>query len=329
MASVPAFAPLTEDPFTLAERHGWTHAMANTPYVEWYQNSLAIPGSPVARHHGERYGGRPYEEFAPAWVQAHAGWDAATWAQAFAATGATYVVLVTKHHDGFCLWPTETPNPFVGDWHTGRDLVGELADAVRAAGMRFGVYYSGGLDWTFVGPRTGNVITDFRSMLGAIPSSAQYEHYATAHWHELIERYAPDVLWNDIHWAFDTAPLFEHYYARVPDGVVNDRFHVPGVRAGTVHADFVTPEYRSRPAEGGTRKFEVCRGLGRSFGYNAWETEADYLPVDDLLDLHDDVLGAGGNLLLNVGPMADGTIATAQAQRLQALGAHRRGGADR
>ena len=320
MATVPAFAPLTDDPFTLAEQHGWEYAITNTPYVEWYENSLALTDSPVAQYHQQHYGPQPYEAFAPTWVQAQSAWDANEWAHTFAATGATYVVLVTKHHDGFCLWPTDTPNPFLPEWHTERDVVGELAVAVRAAGMRFGVYYSGGLDWTFVGPRTGQPIRDFRSMIAAIPRSAEYEAHATAHWHELIDRYQPDVLWNDIHWAFDAQPLFDYYYARVPHGVVNDRFNIPGVKAGTVHADFVTPEYRSRPADGDTRKFEVCRGLGRSFGYNAQETEADYLAVDDLLQLHHDVLGAGGNLLLNVGPMADGTIAPEQMVRLRALG---------
>jgi alpha-L-fucosidase len=323
MASVPAFAPLSDDPFTLAERHDWSYAIANTPYVEWYENSLAIEGSPVAGHHREHYGDAPYESFAPQWEQARAGWDPIVWAHRFAASGATYVVFVTKHHDGYCLWPTDTPNPTIPNWHSERDLVGELAAAVRDVGMRFGVYYSGGLDWTFVGPRTGAPVRDLATMFAAVPRSVEYESYATSHWHELIDRYRPDVLWNDIHWAFDPAALFEHYYATVPDGVVNDRFDIRGVQRGKIHADFTTPEYRSRPSttDGATeRKFEVCRGMGRSFGYNAAEGDGDYLGVQELVALRDDVFAAGGNLLLNVGPMADGTIPGPQADRLEALG---------
>jgi alpha-L-fucosidase len=319
MASVPAFAPLTDDPFTLAEQHGWEHALANTPYVEWYENSLAIKGSPVSAYHREHYGDAPYSDFAPAWQNAHAAWDASTWAESFAACGATYVVLVTKHHDGFCLWPTDTPNPFRPDWHSPRDLVGELANAVRARGLRFGVYYSGGLDWTFSGPHNGHTITSMKSMFDAVPSTPEYERYATAHWHELIERYEPDVLWNDIHWAFDPNPLFDHYYARIPHGVVNDRFNIRAAARGEVHADFVTPEYRSEPEGGARRKFEVCRGIGRSFGYNAFESTDDYLPIDELVALRNNVLGAGGNLLLNVGPKADGSIPDQQLDRLAAL----------
>jgi alpha-L-fucosidase len=83
MASVPAFAPLSDDPFTLAEQHGWEYAMAHSPYVEWYENSLGIPGSPVAEFHKEHYGDRPYAAFADEWVAAMADWDANTWAASF------------------------------------------------------------------------------------------------------------------------------------------------------------------------------------------------------------------------------------------------------
>ncbi len=321
MATVPAFAPLTDDPFTLAEQHGWEYAIANTPYVEWYENSLAIPGSPVAEFHHQKYGDQPYAHFASTWVEAHQGWNANDWSSAFAAAGATYVVLVTKHHDGFCLWPTDTTNPHQDGWNSERDLVGELAASVRAAGMRFGTYYSGGLDWTFTGPTTGDVITNVDTMMACVPRDQSYYDYAMAHWRELIDRYRPSVLWNDIHWAYDPTPLFEYYYDVCPDGVVNDRFDMRGVQRGTAHADFITPEYRTRPTgKLAGKKFEVCRGIGRSFGYNAMETEADYLPVSELLALRDGVLGAGGNLLLNVGPMADGTIPSEQLARLHALG---------
>jgi alpha-L-fucosidase len=320
MASVPAFAPLTDDPFTLAEQHGWEFAIANTPYVEWYENSLAIPGSPVADFHAATYGEQPYADFASQWVSAHRDWSATDWVREFVAAGATYVVLVTKHHDGFCLWPTDTPNPRVTEWCSERDLVGELADAVRAAGLRFGAYYSGGLDWTFRGPSTGEVITDVRSMMRTVPSDNAYRQYATAQWMELIDRYKPDVLWNDIHWAYDPTDLFAYYYSVCPEGVVNDRFDLRAVHQGTKHADFVTPEYRSRPTGAvANKKFEVCRGIGRSFGYNAYESDADYLAIPELLSLRDDVFAGGGNLLLNVGPMADGTIPDAQLTRLRSL----------
>src|SRR5690606_3899629 len=108
-----------------------------------------IPGSPTARHHAEHYGDAPYEDFRHEFEAGLADWDPEEWADRFAATGAGYVVLVTKHHDGYLLWPSEVENPHRPGWHAPRDIVGDLADAVRARGMRFGVYYSTGLDWTF------------------------------------------------------------------------------------------------------------------------------------------------------------------------------------
>jgi alpha-L-fucosidase len=321
-ATVPAFAPVGPSPFALAEEHGWEYAVAHNPYVEWYQNSLNIPGSPVAVHHAETYGDAPYDDFVREWLAGLDRWDPEPWAALFEEAGARYVVLVTKHHDGVLLWPSRHPNPYKDGWMAERDIVGELAAAVRARGMRFGTYYSGGLDWTF----GGLPITDVQSMIRAIPQSAEYLAYADAHWHELIERYDPCVLWNDIGYpmAADLDALFGDYYAAVPDGVVNDRFDFMGTMQGRVPADFVTPEYSATPTIAG-KKWEATRGIGTSFGYNQLETEADYLPAADLIALLDDCNQRGGNLLLNVGPMADGTIPAPQADRLRAIGAWLRG----
>lgn len=316
-ATVPAFAPLEDDPFTLGRERGWEYAMSHSPYVEWYQNSLAIEGSPVARHHAEHWPGIGYEEFVARFVAATERWDPDSWSELFRRAGASYVVFVTKHHDGVTLWPSRTPNPVHDGWHTRRDCVSELAEAVRQHDLRFGVYYSGGLDWTF----GGLPMRSFDDLIRAIPTSAPYCEYADGHWRELIDLVGPDVLWNDIAYppGAGAMQLFADFYNGHPDGVVNDRFDVLGVQAGTAHADFVTPEYSSSP-ELPTRMFEVCRGIGRSFGYNAWETETDYLDPDELVWLFVDIVAHGGNLLLNVGPTATGDIPAAQARRLLALG---------
>ena len=316
-ATVPAFAPLTDDPFALGREHGWEYAIANSPYVEWYQNSLAIEGSPVQRHHAEHWPGVTYDDFVARFVEANEHWRPDAWGDLFASAGARYVVFVTKHHDGVTLWPSRTPNPHKAAWSTRRDCVSELAAEVRTRGLRFGVYYSGGLDWTF----GGLPMTSVGTMIAAIPQTEEYCAYADAHWRELIELVDPDVLWNDIAYPSKANPfrLFADFYRAKPDGVVNDRFDVFGVQAGTAHADFVTPEYSSAE-DTPTRMFEVTRGIGRSFGYNAWEGEADYLDPDELVRMFVDIVARGGNLLLNVGPTATGEIPTAQARRLQALG---------
>ncbi len=317
-ATVPAFAPRSDDPFTLAARGGWELALRESPYVEWYQNSLAIPGSSVAAHHAERWAGVPYDAFVERFVAATEYWDPSEWVDLAVAAGAGYLVFVTKHHDGVTLWPSRTANPFKGpSWSTRRDCVGELADACRAAGIRFGTYYSGGLDWTF----GGLPIDSFEALIRAVPQSAEYSAYVDAHWRELVDRYGTEVLWNDIAYPFRAQGnrLIADFYGVRPDGVVNDRFDVLGVAAGSAHADIVTPEYSSH----GTwpeRAFEVCRGIGHSFGYNATETDADHLGADDLVAQFVDVVSAGGNLLLNIGPTATGEVPASQASRLHALG---------
>lgn len=321
-ATVPAFAPIGPDPFELAESHDWAHALANTPYVEWYENSLGIVDSPVYKHHLHTYGpNKPYADFVSEFRSTARSADIHQWADLFALAGAHYAVLVTKHHDGALLWPSATPNPHRPNWGLDRDIVGEFADAVRSRSLRFGAYYSGGLDWTFIGPSTGHAIDSFGAMIAAIPQDAAYAAYADGHWRELVERYEPEVLWNDIGYpkGANMHDLFEWYYARIPTGVVNDRFDLRGVIKGWAHADFRTPEYSGR-TEIDLVPWETTRGLGTSFGYNAWATDNDLIGPNELVRLFIDTVSKGGNMLLNVGPNADGEIPWNQSSRLHALG---------
>jgi len=341
-ASVPAFAPTAGDYGELVAS-GRPDAFASSPYVEWYENSLRFPGSPAARHHREVWGDRPYRSFAADFEAGLDQWDPGEWAAEFAATGARYVVLVAKHADGWCLWPSAVPNPHVSGWHTTRDLVGELAAAVRGRGMRFGLYYSGGLDSTFREFPMGSM----GGVLAALPRG-DYPAYAEAQVRELIERYRPSVLWNDIAWPAAGSslwPLIEHYYRVVPDGVINDRWmpwspvlaltrHRLGRRLVDVlaarqaradgglvpprppHFGYRTPEYVTFDEIQPT-PWECVRGMDHSFGYNAESTEADFLRRDELLWSVTDIVSKGGNLLLNVGPRGvDARIPGRQRERL-------------
>jgi len=344
-ASVPAFAP-THGTYGDLLTSGRTDAFADSPYAEWYENSLRFPSSPVARHHREVWGDRPYAAFAEDFVSGLDAWDPDEWASTFAATGARYVVLVAKHCDGWCLWPTEVTNPNVADWFSKRDLVGELATAVRRAGMRFGLYYCGGLDWTFRDTPMGSM----GGVINAIPRG-NYPAYADAQVRELIERYAPDILWNDVAWpgtSQSLVDLFTFYYDAVPDGVVNDRWlpwsplmltartsmgrrMIDGAArrqaiadGGLIpprppHFDVRTPEY-TRFAGIETTPWECVRGMDHSFAYNAASGPDDFLGRDELLETVVDVAAKGGNLLLNVGPRGvDAAIPEEQRRRLSWL----------
>jgi alpha-L-fucosidase len=286
------------------------------PYVEWYQNTILIPGSPAQQHHADTYGANvPYESFRPEFEAQAAAWSGESWASLFGESGARYVVLVTKHHDGFALWPTDVPHPTRPGWHFDRDVVGELSAAVRRRCMRMGLYYSGGFDWSV---QPGPIQTSLDALTVA-PQTPEYIAYADGQWRELIARYRPAVMWNDVGYpnAADELQLFADYYNAVPDGVINDRFTIIPT---LTHYDYTTPEF-SVVTDISPGKFETVRGMGRGFGYNRNEADADLASATTLIRLLVDVVSKNGNLLLNVGPLADGTVPTAQADRLRAIGA--------
>jgi alpha-L-fucosidase len=320
-----------------------------TPYSEWYENSIKFPWSPAARHHRETYGDRSYVSFADEFKAGLEKWDPDDWAERFRRAGARYVVMVTKHHDGFCLWPSRVENPNRERWSTARDCVGDLARAVRARGMRFGVYYSGGLDWSF-NPKP---VRNLGEVLASIPRG-DYPAYAEAQMRDLIERVQPEVLWNDIAWPTDRNRLFRllaDYYRAVPEGLVNDRWMTPGwpVAAFRVrplravlnallkramrrprasltpprppHCDTRTPEYTVF-SKIRRESWECVRGIDKSFGYNRSSREEDFLPEGELIRSFADIVSKNGSLLLNVGPRGeDAAIPEVQLRRLDWLGA--------
>jgi len=223
--SVPAYAPLGHgDIQELLRREGYRSFFRNIPYAEWYINSIRIEGSPAYEHHRRTYGkDASYFDFAQQFKRDSARWQPDEWADLFHAAGARYVVLVTKHMDGFLMWPSATPNYARPGYQMERDVVGELTGAVKARGMRMGVYYSSALDQSF----TTSAMADLSGLLSeGGPIDARYAAYQLAHWRELIDRYQPSVLWGDIAYPPRTNlfELFAHFYNQNPDGVVNDRW---------------------------------------------------------------------------------------------------------
>jgi alpha-L-fucosidase len=310
--SVPGWAPITHPDHDFSSND----YIKYDPYAEWYLNTMRVPGSPTAEYHKEHYGANfEYYDFAPVFNRETKKWDPDKMAAIFRKSGARYVVLTSKHHEGFTLWPSTTPNPSpslpASKLHAQRDIVGELTAAVRKQGMKMGLYYSGGYDWTF---NTGPIGID-KDYEAVKPQTKAYGDYAFAQIHELIDRYQPSVLWNDIDWprTGNALQVEADYYNAIPDGVIDDRF-------GIKHSDFTSPEYQKLDKIS-AKKWEECRGLGRSFGYNRAEGEAETMAPGELIALLVDIVSKNGNLLLDVGPEADGTIPPVQKERLQALGA--------
>lgn len=305
--SVPAFAPPTGELGAIPD-HEW---FVSNPYAEWYYNSVNVGRGPTYEHHLKTYGADfKYERFADMWKAEN--WDPDRWAELFEAAGAKYVVVVSKHHDGFCLYPSRYTDYSSVNRGPGRNIVGELAEAVRRRGIRFGIYYSSIIDWTFMDEP---VLSDEDVRNSNCPTH-EYADYAFKQWMELIDDYRPDVLWNDIGWPYAgehmLPHLLAHYYNTCPDGVANDRFN------GLWH-DYWCKEYQ-QGSMNREEKWEMTRGLGLSFGYNAQEGPEHTLSAQALTGLLSSTVANNGNLLINVGPMADGTIPEIQEKSLRGMG---------
>ena len=234
--------------------------------------------------------------------------NADEWVAAAKAAGMKYIVLTTKHHDGFCLWDTKETDYNIMNTPFGRDVVKELSEACRRGGIRFGAYYST-CDWhhpdfplTSPGGKKERETHDLDA----------YTDYMKAQVHELLVNYGPLIcMWHDVAQKFDArrgAGVVNLERAVQPDILVNNRTGHPG--------DFSTPEQRI----GGfdmKRPWETCMTICRQW---AWK------PNDEMKSLAVCVrsllrtVGGDGNFLFNVGPQPDGLIEPRQVERLKEMG---------
>jgi alpha-L-fucosidase len=257
--------------------------------------------------------------------------DPDLWAALFAEAGARYVVLTSKHHDGFCLWPTDSP--FKKDWNSmeigpQRDLVGDLTEAVRQKGLRMGLYYSL-IEWetntTSRTPSGRYIKQEYMDRYG-IPLSRYVDEHVIPQLHDLVMEYQPAVIFSDAgEWDEDenywkTKEFLAWLYNNAPNKdevVVNDRWAkgMPGR-----HGDYYSSEYQDADAVGTSHPWEESRGMGRSYSFNRAENINHYRTSKELVHELIDVVSRGGNLLLNVGPTADGRIPVIMQQRLRDIG---------
>lgn len=278
-------------------------------YAEWYYRGLMTNDDRKAFQ--ERIYGKDfkYEDFAPMWKAEL--WNPDEWADLFKKSGAKYVLLVSKHHDGFCLWPSQ----YAPGWNSvevgpHRDICGELTDAVRKKGLKMGFYYS---------------LPEWKSDIHRwyVDPDENIGTYVDTHmipqFKELVTKYKPTVIFTDGEWRnsakqWHATELISWYYNTVgKDAIVNDRWG-----DGQQHG-FRTPEY-SAGITLTDRPWAECRGLGRSFGLNRNEPLENYMTSDELIRHFCVLVAAGGGMTLNVGPSADGKIPLLQQERLLDLG---------
>lgn len=251
-------------------------------------------------------------------------YDPAAWAELFVEAGARYAVLTTKHHDGVALWDTAEHLSVVRDTPAGRDLVGPFCEAMRARDLNVGLYYSHN-DWNHPDyPSLHALPGTPPDHPGRIYSYAQGEEdperwanflrFHRLQLRELCERYSPDLLWFDGDWErnwqqWDFEHLNEQLRSWRPGVVINSRIGPFG--------DYDTPE-QAIPTIAPGKPWELCLTSNRGW---SMATDPSYKSTGELIRMLAECAGMGGNLLLNIAPLSDGTIFYEQARILREIGA--------
>lgn len=285
-----------------ARRMKWWHEAKFGMFVHWGLYSVRGRHEWVMENEGI-----PVAEYEQLATRFNPKKDAARdWARLAKRAGMKYMVMTTKHHEGFCLFDTKTTSYNAAKRAAGRDLVREYVDAARGEGLRVGFYYSL-MDWHH--PDGARAEKDEAARRRLVD-------YIHTHVRELMTNYGKiDVLWYDVSWPLDakgweSQRMNEMVFSLQPDIVVNNRNRLPG--------DFTTPEQRIEAAEEG-RAWEACMTMNGSWGYQAadddWKTPKQV--VRNLISCARD----GGNYLLNIGPKPDGSIPEESVRILEAVGA--------
>jgi len=298
-------------------------AKNQNPYAEWYWNSLTEgkkatqptdKGALTWQFHQRVYGANfPYFDFAPMF---RAGlYDPDRWADVFVRSGARYVALTSKHHEGFTLWRSAEANRAWGrPWNAveigpKRDLLLDLMEAGRRRSLHMGIYYS---------------LYEWYNPLWLSDRKRYAAEHMAPQFKDVVNHAKPDIIFSDGEWDMDSADwhspeLLSWLFNESPvrdTVVVDDRW---GKDTRHKHGGYFTTEYTSGLQQS-AHSWEENRGMGYSYGYNRMESVADYRTGRELTLMLIDIVSRGGNLLLDIGPTADGRIPVIMEDRLTQIG---------
>lgn len=306
--SVPAYAPVI--PGKLA-------------YAEWYWNALTNgktnpKANPIQTgtwaYHRKQYGDNfDYRDFAPQFKAEL--FDPDHWADIFRRSGARYVALTSKHHEGFTLWPNAQASKTWGrPWNSveigpKRDLLGDLTAAVRRKGLKMGIYYS---------------LYEWYNPLYLSDKKRYVNEHMFPQFKDVVTRYQPSIIFSDGEWEMTSSQwrspeLLAWLFNESPvknEVVIDDRW---GKDTRHKHGGYWTTEY-TPGMSGMDHPWEESRGMGFSYGYNRAERLDHYHSGRELVVMLVDLVSRGGNLLLDIGPAADGTIPVVMEDRLVQIG---------
>jgi alpha-L-fucosidase len=289
------------------------------PYAEWYWNSLEEGkkggrGKKTVEFHSRVYGADfPYSNFAPLFRAEL--YDPDHWADVFVRAGAKYVALTSKHHEGFTLWKSAEANrTWNRPWNSvdigpKRDLLLDLMEAGRAKSLKMGIYYS---------------LYEWYNPLWLSDKKRYAREHMVPQFKDVVTHAKPSIIFSDGEWElpsadWGSAEMLAWLFNDSPvagEVVVNDRW---GKDTRHKHGGYFTTEYTAGMLKT-DRPWEENRGMGYSYGFNRAERLEDYRTRRELTLMLIDIVSRGGNLLLDIGPAADGTIPTIMEDRLTAIG---------
>jgi alpha-L-fucosidase len=284
-----------------------------TDYAEWIMESAHIP---VSRY--EQFA----KEFNPVKFDAHA------WVQAAKDAGMKYIVITSKHHDGFCMWPTAQTDWSIKRTPFQRDPLAELAAECQKQGIRFCLYHSI-MDWHHPDWGTRRPWNDLATNAPP-PDMDRYTDYMKRELKELVTTYHPGLIWFDGEWEKPWThergvDVWNFLRALDPQIIINNRIDkgragMEGMDMSKEHVgDYGTPEQQIPPNGFGPGvDWETCMTLNNHWGYNKhddhWKSTATV--IHNLCD----IASKGGNYLLNVGPTSEGLIPQPSIERLAEVG---------
>ncbi len=283
-----------------------------TNHAEWIRHTAQIPIDEYEK---------TLKQFKPT------RFDADQWAQLAKRAGMKYLVITSKHHDGFCLWPSQLTDFDVDSTPLKTDILGQLNRACRKEGIRFCTYHSI-MDWhhpDYLPRRKWEAAN--RSADGA--DFNRYLQYMKGQLAELTQRYHPSVMWFDGEWEStwnheQGKELYQYVRSLDPTIIINNRVDkgrrgMEGMtEKGEFRGDFGTPEQQI-PATGlAGADWETCMTMNGHWGWN--KNDHRWKSSEDLIRKLVDIASKGGNFLLNIGPKPDGTFPTEAIERLNAIG---------
>lgn len=312
-----------ETPAQKDERMAWWRQAKFGMFIHW-----GIYAVPAGTYDGKQIGGigewiMQRGKIPVAAYQAYAKdfnpvkYDPNAWAELAKEAGMRYMVITSKHHDGFTLFPSGASKWNVAEatpWK--KDLIGPLAEAARSHGLKFGLYYSQAQDWNNPGGAKAGYGEGDGWDDAQKGSFDQYlDQVAVPQVREILTRYQPDVLW------WDTPHLMNQQRAQKLASLLSLK---PGIihnnrLGGGYKGDTETPEQHI-PAKGfPSRDWETCMTMNDTWGYKSYDH--NWKPLSTLITNLVDIASKGGNYLLNVGPTAEGEIPAESVKRLKEVGA--------